>query len=97
MYICIVNGKLIKDRETLHGILADIPGFPDWYGKNLDALHDCLTDVQEEICIQVQNADDLTLYLGNYAAAFLNVLAASAKENKKIHYVAEPDENQAKS
>ena len=49
MYICIVNGKQIKDRETLHRILADLPGFPDWYGKNLDALHDCLTDVQEEI------------------------------------------------
>jgi ribonuclease inhibitor len=94
MYICIVNGKQIKDRETLHRILADLPGFPDWYGKNLDALHDCLTDVQEEICIQVQNADDLTLHLGNYAAAFLNVLAASAKENKKILYIAEPDENQ---
>lgn len=89
MCICILDGKRIKNRETLHGILADLPGFPDWYGKNLDALHDCLTDMQEEVWIRIQNKNDLALHLGNYAAAFLNVLAASAEENKKIHYVVE--------
>ena len=46
MYTCILDGKLIKDREMLHGILAAQPEFPDWYGRNLDALHDCLTDMQ---------------------------------------------------
>ncbi len=91
MCVCILNGKLVKDREMLHRILADLPGFPDWYGKNLDALHDCLTDIQEDVWIRVENKNDLTLHLGNYAAAFLKVLAASAEENSKIHYVVEPD------
>lgn len=91
MNICIINGKQIKDREMLHGILAELPGVPDWYGRNLDALHDCLTDIQEEMLILIQNENDLTLHLGNYAAAFLNVLAASAEENKKIRYVVEPN------
>ena len=49
MNICIIDGKLIKDREMLHRILAELPGVPDWYGRNLDALHDCLTDIQEEL------------------------------------------------
>ncbi len=93
MYTCILDGKLIKDREMLHGILAAQPEFPDWYGRNLDALHDCLTDMQEEMLIRVQNENDLILHLGNYAAAFLKVLAASADENKKIHYVVEPNYN----
>lgn len=91
MYKCILDGKLIKDRDTLHGILADLPVFPDWYGRNLDALYDCLTDVHEEIWIQVQNENDLVLHLGNYAAAFLKVLAVSAKENKNIHYMNRSD------
>lgn len=91
MYKCILDGKLIKDRDTLHGILADLPVFPDWYGRNLDALYDCLTDVHEEIWIQVQNENDLVLHLGNYAAAFLKVLAVSAKENKSIHYMIRSD------
>lgn len=81
----ILDGKLIKDRETLHTILADLPGFPDWYGRNLDALHDCLTDIKEETWIQVYNKNDLSAHLGNYAAAFLKALTASAKENEKIH------------
>ena len=89
MNICIIDGKLIKDREMLHRILAERPGVPDWYGRNLDALHDCLTDIQEELLIRIQNEKDLTLHLGNYAAAFLHVLAESAEENKKIHYVVE--------
>lgn len=89
MCIWILDGNMIKDKEMLHGILADLPGFPDWYGRNLDALHDCLTDMQEETWIRIQNENALTLHLGNYAAAFLNVLAASAEENKKIHFVIE--------
>ncbi len=89
MRICKLDGKTIKDRETLHGILADLLGFPEWYGRNLDALHDSLTDIQEELLIRIQNEKDLTLHLGNYAAAFLHVLAESAEENKKIHYVVE--------
>ena len=91
MCTCILNGKLITDREMLHEILAELPVLPSWYGRNLDALHDCLTDVQEEVWIRIQNEKDLTLHLGNYAAAFLNVLAASSEENNKIHYVVEPD------
>lgn len=87
----ILDGKLIKDREMLHGVLADLPGFPDWYGRNLDALYDCLTDIQEETWIQVRNLDDLTAHLENYAAAFLKVLAAAAEENKRIHYMIESD------
>ena len=89
MCTCILNGKLITDREMLHEILAELPVRPSWYGRNLDALHDCLTDIQEELLIRIQNEKDLTLHLGNYAAAFLHVLAESAEENKKIHYVVE--------
>lgn len=87
----ILDGKLIKDREMLHGVLADLLGFPDWYGGNLDALYDCLTDIQEETWIQVRNLNDLTAHLENYAAAFFKVLAAAAEENKRIHYMIEPD------
>lgn len=93
MYRCILDGKMIKDREILHEILADLPGFPDWYGRNLDALYDCLTDIQEEMWIHVRHQNDLTEHLGNYAAAFLNVLAASADENKQIHFVIETEGN----
>jgi RNAse (barnase) inhibitor barstar len=30
-----------------HGALAAALDFPEYYGKNLDALHDCLTDLND--------------------------------------------------
>ena len=35
------------DKKELHARIADALGFPDWYGHNLDALMDCLTDLDE--------------------------------------------------
>lgn len=69
MRICILDGEMIKDREMLHDTLADTLDLPDWYGRNLDALYDCLTDIREETEIRIQNEDVLTDHLGNYAAA----------------------------
>ena len=33
--------------------------FPDYYGKNLDALYDCLTDICEDTHITIKNYDIL--------------------------------------
>ena len=34
----------IADKETLHARIAAALDFPDWYGHNLDALYDLLTE-----------------------------------------------------
>ena len=36
-----------RAAEDLHRALAEGLHFPAWYGGNLDALHDCLTDLNE--------------------------------------------------
>ncbi|MGM9955179.1 MAG: barstar family protein [Peribacillus sp.] len=36
------------DLESYHNDLASILHFPDYYGKNLDAFHDCLLDMAPE-------------------------------------------------
>ncbi len=35
------------DKKELHARIAAALCFPDWYGHNLDALMDCLTDLEE--------------------------------------------------
>jgi RNAse (barnase) inhibitor barstar len=40
-----LDGVAVESVPELHGALADALGFPDWYGRNLDALADCLRDV----------------------------------------------------
>ena len=47
MLICILDGNNITNRETLHDTLATSLQLPDWYGRNLDALYDCLLDIRE--------------------------------------------------
>lgn len=42
----------VCDRASLHARLQDSLGLPSWYGRNLDALHDALTDapVPVKVC-----------------------------------------------
>ena len=42
----ILNGKEIRTQEELHRCFAITLNFPEWYGGNLDALFDCLTDIR---------------------------------------------------
>ncbi len=39
----IIDLSKIKDKETFHNVFDDIFGFPEYYGKNMDAWIDCMT------------------------------------------------------
>ena len=43
MKIIEIDGKSIK--KDGHKYLKKVFNFPDYYGNNLDALYDCLTDI----------------------------------------------------
>lgn len=36
---------------AIHDQLAQALAFPQWYGRNLDALHDCLTCLQQNLTL----------------------------------------------
>lgn len=40
----ILDGSQFVDIQTTHQILKNIFNFPDYYGKNLDAFWDCITE-----------------------------------------------------
>lgn len=50
-----LDGKLIKKNG--HDYLMEELNLPDYYGKNLDALYDCLTEM--ECDIELINADEV--------------------------------------
>lgn len=79
-----LSGNRMKTKASLHAYVARKLKFPDYYGKNLDALHDCLSERSTPLHITVTYAERLKENLGNYADAFLQVLTDTAKENQLI-------------
>jgi ribonuclease inhibitor len=52
-----LDGTSMREREAAHTYLQEMLGFPDWYGKNLDALYDLLTEQTEDTMIFISDAD----------------------------------------
>ena len=55
MHCIELDGKLIK--KDGHDYLKKALNFPNYYGKNLDALYDCLTDIGVDTVIVLKNKD----------------------------------------
>ena len=49
----ILDSRTVDSRETLHQRLSELLHLPAWYGRNLDALHDCLTELREPVALRV--------------------------------------------
>lgn len=81
---CLIDGNEIVSKVQLHETLASKLQFPEWYGGNLDALHDCLTSISEETVITVINFQSLAENLGRYAKLFVRVIEDSAAENSAV-------------
>ncbi|MCI9336452.1 MAG: barstar family protein [Lachnospiraceae bacterium] len=86
MRICILDGAQIYDRGRLHDILASSLELPEWYGRNLDALYDCLTDADQETEVRILHKDALYENLGGYGPALERVLRQAAESNSYFHW-----------
>ncbi len=82
-----IDGNCIKNRDDLHRAFSEALIFPDCYGNNLDALHDCLTSLFEETEICISNRDMLKDNLGDYALKFEKCIEESSEENPRIKVV----------
>ena len=80
----LIDGRDVFTIADIHEILAEELGFPDYYGKNLDALYDCLTEISEEVSIGFRNADVLRERLGIAFERLCRVIADAAEENGRI-------------
>ena len=63
-----IDADKIQDWETFHDVFAKELGFPDFYGRNMDAWIDCLTYLDEDDGmrnISVSPGEMLTLVVCN--------------------------------
>ena len=77
----VLDVSACESVEALHRALAEGLRFPAWYSGNLDALHDCLTDLSDPVHLTVLHAQALEDALGAYCRSFQRVLSDSAQEN----------------
>jgi len=52
----LLDGTMMEDRDSMHSHLYMQFALPDYYGRNMDALWDCLTE-KEAGCIVIQRAE----------------------------------------
>ncbi len=74
-----LDGNLLANAAKVHDYLKEMLEFPEYYGKNLDALHDCLTDLENvEITITSPEED------GAIFQKVLRVFKAADRENEML-------------
>ena len=79
-----IDCTAIRTREDFHAALAQALDFPAWYGNNLDALHDLLTDITADTTLRLENWADAETALGPYGSRAEKVLAICALENPSL-------------
>jgi len=84
MKTCVLDGQEIDSREALHDKLETSLALPCWYGRNLDALYDCLTEMPEEAHIRILHGEALKEHLGVYAETLEKVIRMAAEGNPRI-------------
>ena len=80
----IIDGRKMTDKQTLHAYLKEQCEFPEYYGNNLDALYDVLTERTEPLEIKVEYAEELKEILCGYGEAFIETLLDAAAENESV-------------
>ena len=75
----ILEGRAMTDRVAAHAHLAQRLELPEYYGRNLDALYDVLTELTGEIVLEDPAA--VTEQLGRYGEALLATMQEAAESN----------------
>lgn len=78
-----VDLSLVTDKESLHNTMKDALNLPDYYGKNLDALYDLLTEYSTPTTIEFKHWEVLD-ELGDYKDALMDMLVDVTEENENI-------------
>lgn len=89
MQMVFLDTREFTDKEASHAYLKVMLDFPDYYGNNLDALYDCLTDLSS-MEIYLENVEDA----GSYYPVIKHVMQSAKKDNPDIRILISEQEDE---
>ena len=89
MQAVYLDAREFTDKQSSHEYLKTMLDFPEYYGANLDALYDCLTDLPP-MEIYLENLDEA----GMFYPVIKHVMLSAKKENRDIRILISDDEDE---
>lgn len=86
----IIDGSAIFTSPDLHEALANALAFPAHYGKNLDALYDCLTEICEDTHLVLRDWHHIEFHLKDYSGKAVYVFHCAQEENPHLTVTLRP-------
>ena len=89
MKIVILDAKKMLENERMHEYFAKKFDLPEYYGKNLDALFDCLCEINEPTLIKLKNENALD---SAHTESLIKLFSEVCKENEMVKFELVKDE-----
>ena len=80
----VIDLKDVYLPDDLHTRIAQTIPVPEYYGKNLDALYDVLTEQSEGWVIVFSSTSVPETTMGKYMKSLRRMCAAAAEENEGL-------------
>lgn len=80
----VLEGKAMADRVSAHNHLTERLELPSYYGRNLDALFDVLTEISQDTEIVLNDPSVVVELMGRYGEALLGTLQEAAEQNPNL-------------
>lgn len=87
----ILDGEQMLNRQAAHDHLAEQLGLPEYYGRNLDALYDLLTERAGPTRLVVRHREAILSWLGKYGAALCRTLEDADRVNPGLEVLFSED------
>ena len=94
MEYIVLDGAEYSEKTDFFADIKEKMQFPDYFGNNLDALADCLSERGSDTAVILLNEDDLRKNLGKYAEGILQVFEDCAESNSHLSYHTVHDEEE---
>lgn len=90
MELILVDGARMTSIEQAHRYLERTLRLPPHYGRNLDALYDCLSDLPNSVFLILINGRQMDEALGEYAARLRRVILDASNTPYSFHFIENP-------